>query len=164
MMGAVMIIRRAKKEDIPSLAKLLEQVLMVHYLGRPDLFRSNSRKYTDKELDQMVTSNKDPIFVATSSFPEKEKILGYAFCVSRDFTGSNNMQPIRTLYIDDLCVDEAHRGKHVGTALYEHVLVWAHERGFYNVTLNVWCCNPSAMAFYQARGLKPYKVGMEQIL
>jgi hypothetical protein len=32
------------------------------------------------------------------------------------------------------------------------------------VTLNVWSCNPAALRFYEARGLTPQKVGMEQVL
>ena len=71
---------------------------------------------------------------------------------------------IKTLYIDDLCVDETLRGKHIGKNLYEAVLIYAKEHDCYNVTLNVWACNTSAMRFYEACGLKPQKVGMEVIL
>ena len=71
---------------------------------------------------------------------------------------------IKTLYIDDLCVDEARRGQHIGKSLYEYVLRFARENGFYNVTLNVWSLNESAMKFYEACGLVPQKVGMEKIL
>ena len=76
-------------------------------------------------------------------------LLGYAFCVDEDYTGSNNLQPIRTLYIDDICVDEAARGKHVGTTLYNHVLDHARAHGYHNVTLNAWAANPAAVKFYQ---------------
>ena len=68
------------------------------------------------------------------------------------------------MYIDDICVDEKARGRHVGKAIYEHILAYARERGCYNVTLNVWNCNPGAMKFYEKLGLVPYKVGMETIL
>ena len=71
---------------------------------------------------------------------------------------------MRTLYIDDLCVDASQRGQHVGSALYRHVLDFARNEGFYNVTLNVWSCNPGAQRFYEAMGLRPYRIGMEQIL
>ena len=69
-----------------------------------------------------------------------------------------------TLYIDDICVDENARGLGVGRALCEHILAYAREKGCYNVTLNVWNCNPGAMAFYDRLGFSPYKVGMEVIL
>ena len=82
----------------------------------------------------------------------------------RQIIGDNIRTDIRTLYIDDLCVDEDLRGSGVGTALYNYVINFAREQGFYNVTLNVWSCNPSAQAFYEARGLTPYRIGMEQIL
>ena len=90
--------------------------------------------------------------------------LGYAFCVYQQFVNSNNMTDVRTLYIDDLCVDEASRGQHIGEALYHHVLDFARREGFYRVTLNVWACNPKAMGFYEHLGLVPYHIGMEQIL
>ncbi|MBQ1554678.1 MAG: GNAT family N-acetyltransferase, partial [Clostridia bacterium] len=66
--------------------------------------------------------------------------------------------------IDDLCVDEKRRGQHIGRQLYEYVLQFAKESGCYNVTLNVWCCNPGAMQFYERCGLVPQKIGMEKIL
>ena len=93
-----------------------------------------------------------------------DALLGYAFCVDEDHTGSPNLQPIRTLYIDDICVDEAARGKHVGTALYHHVLDHARAQGYYNVTLNAWAANPAAVRFYEHLGMSVYKHGMEQIL
>ena len=74
------------------------------------------------------------------------------------------MTDIRTLYIDDICVDENARGKHVGTDLYNYVLDFAGKNDFYNITLNVWECNPVALEFYKKMGLVPQKYGMEKIL
>lgn len=159
-----MNIRRATEADMSGLVSLLDQVLMVHYEGRPDLFKPNTRKYTDQELKALIADDDRPIWVAVAEDAAPGQILGYAFCVVEDFTHSNNMQPNKTLYIDDLCVDEGARGLHVGSSLYHFVCSWAREHGFYNVTLNVWSCNPKAQGFYEAMGLKPYKVGMECIL
>ena len=77
---------------------------------------------------------------------------------------NNILTDVKTLYIDDLCVDETKRGTHVGSALYRHVLAYAKENGCYNLTLNVWACNESALKFYERMGLVPQKIGMEQIL
>ena len=74
------------------------------------------------------------------------------------------MTDIRTLYIDDICVDENARGRHVGKTLYEYVVSYAEQQGFYNITLNVWSCNPGAVKFYEAMGLVPQKIGMEKVL
>ena len=71
---------------------------------------------------------------------------------------------MKNLYIDDLCVDENMRDKHVGTVIYDYVKKYAKEIGCYNLTLNVWSCNESAQKFYEKQGLKPQKTTMEMIL
>ena len=156
-----MVIRRAKETDMVGINQLLRQVLMVHHSGRPDLFKANAKKYTDEELAKLIKDDTKPIFVAVN---EEEKVLGYAFCVMQQYQNHEIMTDIRTLYIDDLCVDEQLRGRHIGKQLYEYVLKFAKEQKFYNVTLNVWSLNESAMKFYESCGLTPQKIGMEQIL
>ena len=156
-----MQIRRAKASDMEGINKLLNQVLMVHHNGRPDLFKANVKKYTDEELLEIIVDDTRPIFVGVD---EDETVLGYAFCIFQQHINNNILTDVKTLYIDDLCVDEELRGKHIGKELYEYVLAFAKESGCYNVTLNVWSCNESAMSFYEKCGLVPQKVGMEKIL
>lgn len=156
-----MYIRRAKNTDTDGINKLLYEVLMVHHNGRPDLFKADAKKYTDEELHAIIADDAKPIFVAVD---EREEVLGYAFCLFRQYIDNNIMTDIKTLYIDDLCVDETKRGMHIGKQLYEYVIAFAREQGCYNVTLNVWACNQSAMRFYEKCGLVPQKVGMETIL
>lgn len=156
-----MQIRRATTADMDGINKLLLQVLMVHHNGRPDLFKANVKKYTDKELSSIIEDDSKPIFVGVD---EQEAVLGYAFCVFQQHVNNNILTDIKTLYIDDLCVDEDKRGMHIGKQIYEYVLDFAKTQGCYNVTLNVWSCNESAMKFYEKCGLVPQKVGMEVIL
>ena len=156
-----MYIRRAEQKDMPGINHLLRQVLMVHHNGRPDLFKANAKKYTDEQLSKLIQDDKKPIFVCVN---EKETVLGYAFCIWQQHVNSEILTDIKTLYIDDLCVDETYRGQHIGKNLYEYVLTYAKENDFYNVTLNVWSCNESAMKFYESCGLVPQKIGMETIL
>ena len=156
-----MNIRRATDKDMSGINRLLEQVLMVHHVGRPDLFKSGAKKYTDEELKTIIADDSRPIFTAVD---EAGYVMGYAFCVFQQHIGNNILTDIKTLYIDDLCVDETLRGQHIGRQLYDYVLNFARESGCYNVTLNVWSCNESAMRFYEKCGLKPQKVGMEVVL
>ena len=154
-------IRRAQEKDIPAIMDLLSQVLNVHHQGRPDLFKANATKYTPDELKEILKDDTRPVFGYTDT---EDKVIGYAFCVLQQYKDHNIMTDIKTLYIDDICVDASARGQHVGRSLYEYVLAYARSIGCYNVTLNVWSCNPTAMQFYENCGLKPYKVGMETIL
>lgn len=156
-----MVIRRAQQQDMERINELLMQVCLVHHRGRPDLFQYGQKKYTDAQLAEIIQDDNRPVFVAVD---EKNKVLGYAFCIFKQFLNHNIMTDIKTLYIDDLCVDEALRGQHIGKTLYEEVLKFAKAEGCYNVTLNVWSCNESVQKFYESCGLKPQKVGMETIL
>lgn len=156
-----MNIRRALPSDIPGINRLLRQVLMVHHAGRPDLFKPNAKKYTDEQLAQLLADDMRPVFAAVD---ENNHLLGYAFCIFEQHIGHSILTDIKTLYIDDLCVDESMRGRHIGRSLYNYVLDYARQTGCYNVTLNVWACNENAMKFYERCGLKPQKIGMEQIL
>ena len=156
-----MTVRFACEKDIPQMNSLLYQVERVHQQGRPDLFKEGAKKYTDNELKAMLKDKTKPIFAAVD---ENDVMKGYAFCVFQEHKGDNVLTDIKTLYIDDLCVDENCRGQHIGSVLYEAVKKFAKEQGCYNVTLNVWECNPSARKFYEKVGLKPYKTGMEVIL
>ena len=153
-------VRRAAARDIPEILDLLVQVDMVHHNGRPDLFKGPATKYSSEELEAILADEETPVFVCTDG---QDRVLGHGFCIMRH-TGGQLLEEHTTLYIDDICVDEAARGQGVGRALYEHILSSAREKGAYNVTLNVWTCNPGAMAFYEKLGLMPYKVGMEKIL
>ena len=153
------MIRRAEHKDADGIMNLLLQVLTVHHNGRPDYFKPNCRKYTEGELTKIIDDDTRPIFVYDDG-----GVKGYAFCVMQETKGDNVRCDMKTLYIDDLCVDERSRGKHIGKSLYEHVKKYAKDEGCYNLTLNVWECNPSARAFYDKQGLKPLKTTLETIL
>ena len=151
------MIRRALNKDIDKILDLLKQVCLVHHNGRPDIF-SVGTKYNRAELEELILDDNNPIFVYDDG-----GVLGYAFCNILEAKG-HVLSNIKTLYIDDLCVDEASRGKGVGKALYQYVKEFAKENKIYNVTLNVWQCNPSAKKFYESLGLKPMKTYLEEII
>ncbi len=153
-------VRHAEKKDISRILDLLVQVNMVHHTGRPDLFKGPTTKYTAQELESILQDVRKPVFVCTNNSGD---VLGHGFCILQH-SGGRLMEEVDTLYIDDICVDESARGQGVGRALYEHILDFARQAGCYNVTLNVWSCNPGAMRFYEKLGMTPYKTCMETIL
>ena len=155
-----MNIRLADTRDIPGMIDLLQQVGEVHHKIRPDLFRAGAQKYSETDLEELLKDPARPIFAAV----EEEKLLGYCFCIFEETTGNPVLMDDKTLYIDDLCVDEACRGQHVGRLLYERACAYARETGCRSVTLNVWCGNDSALRFYEKQGLKPRKIYMEAML
>ena len=153
------MVRRATKADIGRIIDLLHQVNMVHYSIRPDLFKPHTTKYDEHELETLLADDNSPIFVYDDG-----QVWGHAFCQVTEVHSHQLLQDCKTLYIDDICVDEAARGRHVGTALYEYVRDYAHSIGCHHITLNVWEGNTAAMNFYRSMGMQVQKTGMEAIL
>ena len=147
------MVRKAEKRDIDAIIKLLHQVNMVHYEKRPDLFKPYTTKYDEQELEVLLGDDSKPIFVYDDG-----EVLGHAFCQISEVKNP------KTLYIDDICVEETARGRHIGQSLYEYVRDYARSIGCYNITLNVWEGNDSALSFYRSMGMQVQKTGMETIL
>ena len=153
------MVRKAERKDTGRIIELLHQVNMVHHNLRPDLFKPHTTKYSETELAELMDDQSKPIFVFDNG-----KVLGHAFCQVTETKNHKLLEDIKTLYIDDICVDETARGQHVGKALYEYVYQYAKSIGCHNITLNVWDSNLSALAFYRSMGMSIQKTGMEQIL
>lgn len=156
-----MNIRRAESRDINDVLRLLSQVLEVHADIRPDIFVSGTTKYGHNDLEEMFTDDLRPVYVATD---EQDNVRGYAFCKLLDPPFTNTMKPRRTMFIDDLCVDEDARGGHIGSALFEYVRSQAKLLGCSDITLNVWEGNDAAYDFYKAKGMKVRETQMEIML
>ncbi len=154
-----MKIRKATISDVPRLIDLLHQVNMVHHRLRPDLFKPNTTKYSETDLCDLIMSDTSPIFVY-----EDVRVVGYAFCSLREVSNDMLLNDNKTLYVDDLCVDESVRGAHVGKALFDHVRQYAHAVGCSSITLNVWAGNEAAIAFYEKMGMHVKKMEMEYLL
>ena len=154
-------VRRAKEEDIPRILELLYQVDMVHHEGRPDLFKGPATKYNAEELEEIFKDDRTPVFVCVN---EDGMVLGHLFGIFKQVLDDSVQTDIKTLYIDDICVDEKARGQGVGKTLYEFIRGFAKQEDCYNITLNVWSCNPGAMKFYESMGLVPQKIGLEEII
>ena len=156
-----MIIRKAEETDIPIILELLKQVLQIHADIRPDIFIPGTTKYTADELMELLKNDEKPIYVAVD---EDNVCVGYAFCQLQEQPFSNNMVPFKSLFIDDLCVSQETRGRHIGECLFEYVKNQAKQLGCYEVTLNVWAGNTSAERFYEKMGMRTKERQMEYIL
>ena len=156
-----MNIRRAQIKDIPAIMKLLSQVLEIHASIRPDIFKPGTTKYTNDELAKLIKDDQKPIYVAVN---DEDEVLGYVFTQLQEQPFSTNMIQFKSIFIDDLCVDSAARSQGVGRALLDFVKEEGKRLGCYEITLNVWAGNDSAIRFYEKNGLKPKETTMEYIL
>lgn len=156
-----MNIRHAQVKDIPTIMKLLSQVLEIHASIRPDIFKPGTTKYTNDELTKLIKDDQKPIYVAVN---DEDEVLGYVFTQLQEQPFSTNMVQFKSIFIDDLCVDSAARSQGVGRALLDFVKEEGKRLGCYEITLNVWAGNDSAIRFYEKNGLKTKETTMEYIL
>lgn len=152
-----MDIRYAQTKDIPGIQRLLLQVGQVHHDIRPDIFRTGALKYTPEELEEILKDTARPVFVAV----EGENLLGYAFCIHRNYDGTGVSTARREIYVDDVCVEARARGRGIATALLDRVFAYAKEQECQFVTLNVWNGNDTAQRFYEGLGMTPRNFNME---
>lgn len=155
------MIRFARHGDVDGIMRLLHQVNDVHADGRPDLFVHGHTKYSPQQVEELLNDPQMRIFVFVD---DNDEVKGHGFCVIQDHTCDGHLARIRTLYIDDICVDAGSRGLHIGKSIYEAIKDYAIKAGFHNLTLNVWSCNERAVRFYEKMGLHPFKIGMEELL
>ena len=155
-----MQIRIANSNDIPGILELLRQVGQVHHGIRPDIFRPGALKYDASALEAILPDENRPIFVAVDG----NAVAGYCFCIQKDYRGSGVQTDRVELYIDDLCVEEGRRGGGIATALFRHATDYAKGLCCAFVSLNVWCGNDNAMAFYEKMGLRPRHIMLEMSL
>ena len=148
-------VRKAQDKDIKRVTELLAQVLELHADLRPDLFIHGTVKYTENQLSDIFADEKTPVFVAVD---DSDTVQGYAFCILKEPAFATNMTDIKTLYIDDLCVDSNARGRHIGTTLFDYVMDFAKQTGCYTVTLNVWGVTTAHVIFmkrWECSSVKP---------
>ena len=156
-------VRRAIPDDYEVIGRLLGEILKQHQSGRPDLFEADadiSGKYTRGEFDELLADKKTVIFSAVSG----GEVVGYLICKIIVERENHVLKNIKTLYLDDLCVDESHRHSGAGRLLMSAAEEYARENGFHNITLNVWEFNENAKAFYKHLGYGTQRREMEKIL
>jgi ribosomal protein S18 acetylase RimI-like enzyme len=153
-------VRRAKPEDAADVLRLLGQIAEFHHRGRPDLFKGDAAKYSETDFQAMLQDAQKPAFIAED---EHCAVVGYALCKMLSPSDNPALTGRRWLYIDDLCVDERYRGRHIGKRLYDAATAYAKEAGVYGITLNVWEFNADAMHFYESCGMKTQRRIMERI-
>lgn len=144
-------VRRAEEKDIDRIVALLKVIAYEHHKGRPDLFREGRKKYSAHEVRDILYEEDRAVFVAVD---ENDYVLGYLFSYIIDQRTASLFRNFKTLYIDDLCIDENFRNTGIGNKLFAHSVEFARECGCYNIELNVWSFNDRAIEFYKKQGME----------
>ncbi len=159
-----MIIRKARSSDYETISLFLRDIAELHRKGRPDIFKKDARKFSEKEFLDMLEDETKPVFVAGDDDADSKKIYAHAFCQIREHPERSVAYKRRSLFLDDLYVDPSVRGSGVGGMIIDFLKSYGRSTGCYNLELNVWEFNQGAITFYEKQGMHTQSRQMEIIL
>lgn len=135
------MIRKAIVADAQAIHDLLKQILLFHKAMYPQRFQKDA-KYSLDDVKELINDPKKLVYVY-----QQTEILGYIIADILE----------RVIFIDDLCVDETHRGQKIGEQLVQQIFDDAGKMGVSEIQLNVWEKNIGAKHFYDKLGFKPLR-------
>ncbi|RXP64502.1 GNAT family N-acetyltransferase [Lutibacter sp. HS1-25] len=133
-------IRDGKKEDLPSVLKLIKE--LAHFENESDAVEVT---LTDLEKDGFGKNPLFQFFVAEIN----EEIVGMALFYPRYSTWKGP-----TIHLEDLIVTEDKRRLKIGSALYKKVIEYGFNKGIKRIEWAVLDWNEAAIAFYESTGAK----------
>lgn len=152
-----MIIRNIRKSDYEAVDRLLLQLHEVDVKGRPELFLEMEHFMSRDSFGSLVENGEIWAILA-----EKwGEALGCCFVSTMERSA---MVEMKTAYIDLIVVDEKHRRKGIGKALFQAVEKRAKRLGAKRVDLMVWNHNQTAMDAYESYGMVPQRCVYEKKL
>lgn len=145
-----MDIRYATMDDYDGICHLMEQIDRLHREQHPNYFRKADptrepayiQSWLDDELLHLVVAE------------EEGSLVGAIMFELRTVPEIPIIHPRQYVLVDTLVVDEAARGKGIGTALMKVAHNWAREHGIYEMELGVFAFNTTALRLYEKLGYK----------
>lgn len=132
----------------------MEQVQSLHAGWRPDVYRAGITVLTPGYFGELVHAGQVLVY------EEEGSVAGVVIFRERQAGGPVKMER-KTLYIDSIAVDEAHRGRGIGRRLLDECKAIARKRGCCGLELQVNALNARAMKLYREYGFGEKSVNME---
>ena len=152
-----MIIRNIRKSDYEAVDRLLLQLHEVDVKGRPELFLEMEHFMSRDSFESLVENGEIWAILA-------EKWGEALRCCFVSTMERSAMVEMITACIDLIVVDEKHRRKGIGKALFQAVEKRAKRLGAKRVDLMVWNHNQTAMDAYESYGMVPQRCVYEKKL
>jgi len=143
----VVNIRELNGRDYPAYHDLMIQVHRLHVENRPDCY-VDCDPFTEAGFQAMLNDENVHAYAAELD----GRVIGLAMVRMKQTPPGTPMQPRRVAFIDDVVVDEHHRGRGVGTALLNHLRACVKGWNADSLELMVWGFNTAAMRMYEKAG------------
>jgi len=131
-------LRRANQTDMGSVLKLIKELAL--FEKEPEAVEITETTLIEDGF------GKDPKFQVFVAELDNE-IVGMSLFYERYSTWKG-----KALHLEDLIIQEKHRGKGIGNALYTKVLKYANDHGYKRVAWEVLDWNKVAIDYYESTG------------
>ncbi|MCI8622201.1 MAG: GNAT family N-acetyltransferase [Provencibacterium sp.] len=158
-MTAPFTLRDAAAEDYPGIRRLFEQLHRQHVENRPDIYQ-DADPLPEEEYKQLLQDERSVLLAAFT----RKQAVGLCQLTLRPPSKSPLVRPQRAAFIEALVVAEEYRRQGLGSRLFEQARERARTLGARRLTLNVWCFNEEAAAFYLRMGMQKQRIQMEGTL
>lgn len=153
-----MKIRRASAEDIPAIQRLYRQLDEHHVRLLPGVFQSvDGDARPDSLIAQWIEDEGADYLLAEAD----GEVVGFVNVRKSSHPQYPMFRPHDFALIENAVVDEPHRGRGIGKALFGATMRWAKDRGIRYVQTTVWHENVGAREFYLDQGFCPMTVRVE---
>lgn len=146
-------VRKAMEKDYPGMARLFDELNLLHSTGVPDVFLMLRKTPQDINYVRNVLENDNCVLYVAQA---ENEIIGLVEACIRE---SPRNIPVyikrRYVYVDNICVLSKYRRLSVGKKLMEFVETWARQKKVLQIEFNVWAFNKPSLAFYKNLGYKP---------
>jgi GNAT superfamily N-acetyltransferase len=134
-------IRHAKREDCSAMLELIRELAV--YEKAPDEVTVDPLHFEESGFGL------NPVWWAFVVENQEKKVVAFALYYIRYSTWKGQV-----MYLEDILVTEALRGKGIGKMLIERLIQEAKEKGFKRMTWQVLDWNEPAINFYKKFGAK----------
>lgn len=152
-----MIIRPITAQDCATVLHLFQQVHDLHAAARPDTYRPSPQAMDEGYFHSLLQSTDALLFGAE----EAGQLVGFLHMTIKHTPNNRLVMPRSILYVEELVVEQAYRGKGIATALFAWVRQTAREQAVDDIELMVWGFNRSAIGFYEKMGMQVKNLKME---
>lgn len=153
------MIRKIEKRDYEKIIKLVYQVHELHYKNRPDIY-NDKNPLSKEDFENIINDESTLNFL----YEEAGKVLGIIMTTKKQSKSIPIIKERNTYFIEDIVVDNNHRRKGIGKALYEYLVNIAKSNNIDSIELNVWSFNTNAIKFYESLGMSVRNMKLENIL
>ncbi len=146
------VIRSAKKEDLPTLLDFEQKIIEAELPMDPTLKTEERINYYD--IGAYITSDHTEVVVAEID----NEIVGSGYGQIRDRLDYFKQKQLG--YIGFMYVKEAHRGKGVSQKIIQYLYDWFKTKDLEEIRLTVYDKNPRAIRAYEKVGFEKHLIEM----